>query len=275
MSTRARPRTLGVVAGTGTEVGKTWVAARLAAALSARGWRIAARKPAQSFDPREPGPTDAEQLAAATGETPEQVCPRARWYETPMAPPMAAEALGRPAFTLADLLRELDASWPRPVADLGLIELAGGPRSPLANDGDGVQLTRALEPRFVVLVADAGLGTLNAVRLSADALAPTPLLLHLNRYDAASELHRRNRSWLEERLGLALSTDLGALAVAIEACLPAYCRHCGRERAACSGECQRPLDPPHFCPRCGRKLVVQVVPTGHRAHCRDHGPLPD
>jgi dethiobiotin synthetase len=264
-----------VVAGTGTEVGKTWVATRLAAALRECGWRIVARKPVQSFDPREPGPTDAEQLAGATGETPEQVCPRTRWYETPMAPPMAAAALGRPTFVLADLLRELDASWLRPAADLGLIELAGGPRSPLADDGDGVQLTRALEPAFLVLVADAGLGTINAVRLSAEAFAPTPILLHLNRYDAASELHRRNRSWLEERLGLALSTDLAALGSAVEARLPAWCRHCGRERPACRGECQRPFDPPHFCPRCGRKLVVQVVPTGHRAHCRAHGPLRD
>ena len=275
MSARTRPRTLGVVAGTGTEVGKTWVATKLAVALRERGWRIAARKPAQSFDPREPGPTDAEQLAAATGETPEQVCPRVRWYETPMAPPMAAAALGRPAFVLADLLREIDASWPRPPADLGLIELAGGARSPLADDGDGVQLTHALEPAFLVLVADAGLGTINAVRLSVEAFAPSPILLHLNRHDAAIELHRRNRSWLEERLGLTLSTDLAALVSAVEARLPAWCRHCGRERVACRGDCQRAFDPPHFCPRCGRKLVVQVVPTGHRAHCRDHGPLRD
>ena len=275
MKARARPRTLAVVAGTGTEVGKTWVATWLAAALRARGLRIAARKPAQSYDPREPGPTDAERLAHATGETPEQVCPRARWYETPMAPPMAAEALGRPSFGLGDLLRELEASWPRAAADLGLIELAGGPRSPLANDADGVQLTNALEPDFVLLVADAGLGTLNAVRLSLDVFAPTRLLLHLNRYDVGSELHRRNRGWLEQRLGLAPSTDLGALADAVEARLPSWCRHCGRERSACSGECQRPLDPPHFCPRCGRKLVVQVVPTGHLAHCREHGPVTD
>ena len=275
MRAEARPRTLGVVAGTATAVGKTWVATRLAAELRARGWRIAARKPVQSFDPRELGATDAEQLAAATGEAPERVCPRARWYETPMAPPMAAAALGRPAIALADLLREIAASWSRPAVDLGLIELAGGPRSPLAVDGDGVALSCALEPAFVLLVADAGLGTLNAVRLSVDAFAALPLLLHLNRYDPASDLHRRNRSWLEERLGLALSTDLPALAAAIEGRLAGFCRHCGRERAACPGECQRPLDPPHFCPRCGRKLVVQVVPTGHRAHCRDHGPLPD
>jgi len=26
-------------------------------------------------------------------------------------------------------------------------------------------------------------------------------------------------------------------------------------------------DPPRFCTECGRKLVVQVLPTGWKAHC--------
>jgi dethiobiotin synthetase len=270
-----RPRLLVLVAGTATEVGKTWVAARLAAALRARGWRVGARKPAQSFSASERGRTDAEQLAAATGEAPETVCPRAHWYEKPMAPPMAAEALGRPAFALADLVGELAVSWPRPALDLALVELAGGPRSPLACDGDGVDLARALAPDLVLLVADAGLGTINAARLSAGVFAPAPVWLHLNRYDAANDLHRRNRAWLAERAGLAASSDLAALVAALEARLPAFCRYCGRERANCADACARPLDPPHFCPRCARKLVVQLAPTTHRAHCPTHGPLAD
>jgi len=223
VSERARPRTLAVVAGTATGVGKTWVTARLAAALRARGWRVGARKPAQSFAPSDAGETDAERLAAATGEAPETVCPRSRWYEKPMAPPMAAEALGRPAFSLADLTRELAASWPRPPLDLALVELAGGPRSPLARDGDGVELTRALAPDLVLVVADAGLGAINAARLAADAFAPLPLLLHLNRYDAADELHSRNRAWLAERAGVPLSSAPDELAAAFEARLPTLC----------------------------------------------------
>jgi dethiobiotin synthetase len=268
-----RPRTLVLVAGTGTEVGKTWVAARLAAGLRARRWRVGARKPAQSFAPHERGATDAEQLAAATGEPAESVCPRARWYEAAMAPPMAAEALGRPAFAIADLERELAASWPRAPLDVALVELAGGPRSPLAGDGDGVDFARALAPDLVLLVADAGLGTLNAVRLSAGAFAPRPVLVHLNRYDAGSELQRRNRAWLTERDAFAVTADLDALLAALEARLPSFCPHCGRDRAGCPGSCARPLDPVHFCPRCARKLVVQLVPTTHRAHCTLHGPV--
>ena len=88
-----------LVTGTATEVGKTWFGSRVAAALRSGGRIVAARKPAQSFEPGT-GPTDAEVLAAATGEPATTVCPAHRWYEVPMAPPMAASVLGRPEPTL-------------------------------------------------------------------------------------------------------------------------------------------------------------------------------
>ncbi|MGZ8180175.1 biotin synthase auxiliary protein BsaP [Williamsia sp. SKLECPSW1] len=31
------------------------------------------------------------------------------------------------------------------------------------------------------------------------------------------------------------------------------------------------LEPPRFCGRCGRRMVVQVVPTGWTARCSRHG----
>ncbi len=275
VSASPRPRTLVVVAGTGTEVGKTFVAVRLLAALREQGYRVAARKPAQSFAASDARETDAALLGAASGEPAERVCPRERWYELAMAPPMAAAALGRPAFALADLAREIAASWPRPAVDVGLVELAGGPRSPLAGDGDGVDLIRALLPELVVLVADAGLGTLNAVRLAADVIAPASTLVQLNRFDAADALHRSNREWLAGRWKLDVSGEQGALAAALVARLPRWCRHCGSKAGACAGACARAFDPPRFCPRCARKLRVQVVPTGHSALCPEHGALRD
>ncbi|HSP04712.1 MAG TPA: AAA family ATPase, partial [Acidimicrobiales bacterium] len=89
-----RPRLLVGVCGTATEVGKTWASARLIEVLVGDGRTVAARKPLQSFDPDDDAPTDAEVLAAATGETPHDVCPEPGWYPVPMAPPMAAAALG-------------------------------------------------------------------------------------------------------------------------------------------------------------------------------------
>jgi dethiobiotin synthetase len=205
-----RPDRLVVVTGIGTEVGKTWVAAAALEALKERGVAIAARKPVQSFEPGS-GPTDADVLAAATGEAPDAVCPAHRSYGVAMAPPMAAEKLGEAPFTVADLVTEL--AWPAGVA-VGLVEGAGGPLSPLAADGATADLCDELGPDIVVLVADAGLGAINAVRLCADALDPHPLVVFLNRYDKANELHRANAAWLAEHDGFDVVTSVEQLASA-------------------------------------------------------------
>jgi dethiobiotin synthetase len=127
-----------------------------------------------------------------------------------MAPPMAAEALGLPPFTIADLAAEVGQDVPDDA--IVLVESAGGVRSPLATDGDTVSLAAALRPALVLLVADAGLGTINLVRLGADALAPHRVVVSLNRFDASDELHARNRDWLVTRHGLEVVTDPEAVA---------------------------------------------------------------
>jgi dethiobiotin synthetase len=193
-----RPARLVVVVGTGTDVGKTWLTCQLLRGLRTHGVRVAARKPAQSFAPGD-GPTDADLLAAASGEQAHAVCPPGRWYETPMAPPMAADALGRDPLSAADLVAEL--AW-QPHLDAGFVETAGGVRSPLTHDTDSAGLAAFLDPDTVVVVADAGLGTINSVRLAVNAIAhatATPPLVYLNRYDDTDDLHRRNRAWLTAR----------------------------------------------------------------------------
>jgi dethiobiotin synthetase len=186
----ARPHTLVFVAGTATEVGKTWWTAALARELRTSGTAVAARKPVQSGDPGDA--TDAEILAAATGEDAAAVCPPARTLLVAWAPPMAARELGMAPFTTADLAGGIE--WPAPI-DVGLVEGVGGPRSPISHDGDNVDLAHLLAPDLVVLVADAGLGTVNAVRLSMSALADFPVVVALNRYavgDRVDPLHARN-----------------------------------------------------------------------------------
>jgi dethiobiotin synthetase len=216
-----RPRRVVAIVGTGTDIGKTWIAARLLTDLRAAGLQVAARKPAQSYEPDDdPAGLDASVLGAATGEPPEQVCPPHRWYEVPMAPPMAAEALGRPTFTIADLVSEV--RWPAEAVDVGVVETAGGLRSPLAADGDCLALCAALAPDLAVLVADAGLGTINAVRLTLAALGPlaSSAVVVLNRFDAGLHLHVRNREWLQARDGLNVVTVPGgehALAALVSA----------------------------------------------------------
>ena len=198
-----RPKVVALVAGTGTEVGKTWVTCRTAEQLRAQGLTVVARKPAQSFDAETPvEDTDAGQLAEATGETAKVVCVEHRWYDVPMAPPMAAAALDRPAFTIADLAGEL--TWSE--ANVGFLEGAGGVRSPIADDGDLVDLAALVRPDLVVLVAHAALGVLNVVRLSVDALADFPVVVHLNHHDPGDDLHLRNLAWLRDRWHLTVTT---------------------------------------------------------------------
>lgn len=206
-----RPDRLVVVAGTATEVGKTYVGAAVARSWRAQGLRVAARKPVQSYEAGTPASaTDAGILAGATGEHPADVCPDHRWYPVPMAPPMAADVLARPPFTLADLVAE--TVWPDHGGrvDVGLVEGVGGPRSPLASDGDTVGLANALAADRVLLVADAGLGTINAVRLSAAAFGPVRVTVFMNRYDPADDLHDRNRRWLLQD-GFAVVVDVDDL----------------------------------------------------------------
>ena len=205
-----------VCAGTATEVGKTWVGAATLAELRRRGLTVSARKPAQSFAEDDPAEQrDAAVLAAATGEAAADVCPPDRSYPVPMAPPMAAAVLGRPAPTLDELVAAI--TWPDPRPDVRWVELVGGPRSPIAVDGDGVDLTAVLQPDRVVLVADAGLGTINAVVLSMapfQQMGVEPVVL-LNRYDAEVDLHCRNRAWLADRCGAEVVTTAAALAAVL------------------------------------------------------------
>lgn len=181
-----------------------------------------ARKPVQSFDagPTDAGPanagptddgdadvgpsdadqerwtTDAHVLAAAGHESPEAVCPPQRWYPLAMAPPMAAAALDSAPFTVADLVAE--TLWP-PGTEVGLVETAGGVRSPVAADGDSRALVAGLGPDLVVLVADASLGAINSVRLAMDALPDDrAAVVFLNRFEVEDRLHGRNRSWLQD-----------------------------------------------------------------------------
>lgn len=55
-----------------------------------------------------------------------------------------------------------------------------------------------------------------------------------------------------------------------------FCDRCGEatehpNSANCAAA--RSLEPPRYCGRCRRRLVVQVTPTGWTAHCSEHGLL--
>ena len=127
-----------------------------------------------------------------------------------MAPPMAAGPSAARGSRVADLAGEV--AWPVDGGrgpEVGLVETAGGVRSPQADDGDTVDLVRPLPDRWCWWPTPAS-GAINAVRLCVGALstltgtaAAGATVVVLNRFDPDDPLHADNRAWLETRDGLA------------------------------------------------------------------------
>lgn len=54
----------------------------------------------------------------------------------------------------------------------------------------------------------------------------------------------------------------------------AWCERCGETLAGADHQAcvrARALEPPRYCGRCRRRMKVQVLPTGWRATCAEHG----
>ncbi|WP_328540004.1 dethiobiotin synthase [Streptomyces sp. NBC_00344] len=151
-----------VITGTGTEIGKTIVTAAVAA--TARGRSVAVLKPAQTgVAPGEHG--DADEVARLAGVV--TAVELARFPE-PLAPATAARRAGmtpvRPR-DVAEAAEKLAAEH-----DLVLIEGAGGLLVRFDDDGGTLADAARLIGAPVLVVAPAGLGTLNATALTTEAL---------------------------------------------------------------------------------------------------------
>ncbi|MFC8537845.1 dethiobiotin synthase [Streptomyces sp. NPDC057249] len=152
-----------VVTGTGTEIGKTIVTAAVAAASAHR--RVAVLKPAQTgLAPGEPG--DVAEVARLAGAHVTAV-ELARFPE-PLAPATAARRAGmdpvRP-YEVAEAAEKLAADH-----DLVLVEGAGGLLVRFDDEGATLADAARLLAAPVLVVAPAGLGTLNSTALTAEAL---------------------------------------------------------------------------------------------------------
>ncbi|WP_043268419.1 dethiobiotin synthase [Streptomyces sp. CT34] len=152
------------VTGTGTEIGKTVTTAAIAAAALGQGRSVAVLKPAQTgVAAQEPG--DAAEVERLAG--PVTATELARFPE-PLAPATAARRAGLPPVgpqEIADAAAKLAASH-----DLVLVEGAGGLLVRFDADGHTLADAARLAGAPVLVVVQAGLGTLNTTALTAMAL---------------------------------------------------------------------------------------------------------
>jgi dethiobiotin synthetase len=153
------------VTGTDTGVGKTEVACALLRAARAAGTDAVGMKPAQS-GATDGEPTDAERLLEASdGVEPfDAVCPYV--LAAPLAPAVAARLEGRQV-SLARILDAARALAARHAAVV--VEGAGGLLVPLTERETYADLAAALDLP-VLVVARAGLGTINHTALTVEAI---------------------------------------------------------------------------------------------------------
>jgi dethiobiotin synthetase len=191
------------VVGTDTGVGKTTVLCELLRQARARALRVLPFKPAQSgAAPHDPDSDAARLAAAADIPNPRAICPL--WFADPVAPGIAADALASsddtpPAGTHREshcsvvglaLDRAIAANDP----ELVLIEGVGGLLVPMPGDTWQPDWIAQLADR-VVVVARAGLGTINHTLLTVDALRRRdlrPIGIYLNEVNRPDASNRGN-----------------------------------------------------------------------------------
>jgi dethiobiotin synthetase len=160
------------VTGTDTNVGKTYVTCALARRARALGHRVFAFKPIESGcalgpDGRYIG-ADQELLASAAGD----------WQQGPLrglyrfalpAAPLVAAAAAQASIDLGLVVEVARTGAVQGHASLTLVEGAGGWRVPITASADMSTLARDLGLP-VVVIARAGLGTINHTLLTIEAI---------------------------------------------------------------------------------------------------------
>lgn len=153
---------------------------------------------------------------------------------------------------------------------LGAVTVAtrGGPYAEPAGPGDAVVRMLVVEPAQ----RGAGVGRSLVEACLEQARRDGCSAVRLWTEPEMTVAHR-----LYERLGFRRTPDrdweplpdLSLLGYVLD--LPPLCDACGKpgDHPACRAA--RALEPPRYCSACGRRMVVQVTPTGWTARCVAHG----
>ncbi|WP_433307756.1 dethiobiotin synthase [Actinoplanes sp. CA-030573] len=201
-----------LVTGTDTDVGKTIVTAAVAAAAQASGLRVAVIKPGQTGTVTG-APTDIEVITRLAAPETTRVLAE---YPEPMAPLAAATVAELPPLELYEVVDAIRAEADK--HDLVLVEGAGGLLVPMGVRPSGEPWTVAdlaitLGVKTIV-VARAGLGTLNHTALTLEALSRrgVPAGVVIGAWPPQPELvHWANLSELAPHLIGALPAGAGSM----------------------------------------------------------------
>ncbi len=197
-----------MVTGTGTDVGKTYVAALMVKKLASSGLRAGYFKAAMSGNERRtdgsliPGDARHVKEISGIGQPLEEMCPYV--YEQAVSPHLAARMEGNPV-RLDRVLHHFKALGR--AYDYLTVEGSGGILCPLRYDEEKIflpDMIRACQLSCLV-VADAGLGAINAVGLTVFYMKERGIPLKgivLNRFQPGNPMHEDNRLLCEHLTGV-------------------------------------------------------------------------
>lgn len=195
------------VTATGTDVGKTYAAALILKELKRRGLNAGYYKAALSGaqPPSSAVEDDDVYVRRIAGLAPDEAVVSYR-YRTAVSPCLAAEREGLQPPDKDRIRSDFFRMANR--FDYTVVEGSGGILCPLNRSREGVftiaDMVADLELPSII-VADAGLGTLNAVKLTADWMISHRLPIAgvlLNRFEKGNFLHEDNARMIDEWIHL-------------------------------------------------------------------------
>lgn len=203
------------ITGTGTDVGKTFVTGLLVKHLRRSGLNAGYYKPALSGAERihdQLVPGDCQFVAKNAGLTVAPATLTSYIYEPAVSPHLAAQLAGRPIE--AAVIRAAFQSATRQY-DFVTVEGCGGLVCPLRLDDEVLLQTDVIKmlDLDILIVASAGLGTINSTVLTAQYACSLGLTVQgfiLNHYDEQNFMHRDNRNVIERLTGLPVVACIGS-----------------------------------------------------------------
>ncbi len=196
------------ITGIGTDVGKTFIAGLILKKWHDNGMKAAYYKAAMSGNDRGPDgiliPGDASYVQSVSGITQplEEMCPYV--YEHAVSPHLASQLEGNP-IQMDRVLQGFDAICDH--YDYVTVEGSGGILCPLRFDEERFFLTDFIQTCgfSCLVVADAGLGTINEVGLTISFMNAKKIPVKgiiFNHYQKGNVLHENNRLMCEWITGL-------------------------------------------------------------------------
>lgn len=195
------------IIGTGTDIGKTYVSGLIAKKLKESGVNIGYFKAAVSGNDRIneqliPGDAVYVKTVAGLNQATEDMVPFV--YENAYSPHLAARIEGNPVDfdTVRDTFHHCQNTY-----DFVLAEGSGGILCPLRYDEVEIWLEDIIAATGFdsVIVADAGLGTINSVILTVFYMTQRKLPIRgiiLNNYEEGNILHEDNKKMIIEKTEL-------------------------------------------------------------------------